>query len=282
MNNPQVFIKSGCINTGLRTYIYVFGFKTTPDDDTTQAILQAYIEKGYCNLLLLDWSKENYSSNMTIVDDAFFYSLAAGNSVVIGREMGNSLIILFNNGLNLLNAVLLGWSLGCPLLGEAGRYVMSQGIQIFQIKCLDPAKPGYGKPVPVMKPLDKKSAKIVFIIHTDVYYFGLNESHGTCDVYINQRPFIDGNNLQPGCPDRSINRACSHKRSIFCYLNAMQQPSTLIASAAANYWDWVAADGVSTNIVDIGNDDETDAEGNYYMTTNPSEPFGQSTAGLSE
>lgn len=57
---------SPCLNTGLPTVVYTFGYRGKTAGPATTAVLKAYIAKRKSNVVLLDWEHEAESGLLGI------------------------------------------------------------------------------------------------------------------------------------------------------------------------------------------------------------------------
>ncbi|CAB0012970.1 unnamed protein product, partial [Nesidiocoris tenuis] len=159
----------------IKVVIHGFGARSLVDP-----IVQAYIEKGTYNVLVVDW--EDLSRRPC-------YLTAALNTRQVGRCGGLALALLRPKG----HVHIVGFSLGAHVAGHMSRFLEQHlGRRANRISGLDPALPLYATPID-WKKLDKTDADFVDVIHTNAGVFGKLEPSGHSDFYVN------GIGLQPGC-----------------------------------------------------------------------------------
>lgn len=93
------------------TVLFVSGWMMSPDAETSQLIIKAYLKRGDYNVLVLDWSD---------------YSVGAYPTVMIriskiSRIFGKAVSKLFDKGLNIKSFHCVGHSFGAHSCGIMGR-----------------------------------------------------------------------------------------------------------------------------------------------------------------
>ncbi|CAG5058859.1 unnamed protein product [Parnassius apollo] len=280
LENPLPIIQSSCFDKSQPTVFYTFGYQGKTAGPATTAVLDAYITKKKRNLILLDWEEEAKMGALGFT--VSYVTSAAPNAKRIGEELGNSLLILVNAGLDLNSIHLMGHSLGAQLMGYTGRFMRQRGKAVSRITGLDPARALFEGTFSFYTTLSRTDAKFVDIIHTDPGNYGTSKSTGTVDIWPN---YYGGNNKQPGCPkdssDRfSSNDLCSHNRSWQYFVEAILSPTNISAIYADDYQAWLEDYTRGNQTVYIGDLINTRARGNYYCSTNSEPPFGKGAEGL--
>ena len=199
------------------------------------AVRDAYNDKGL-PVILIDWRRGN----------GIQYWQASANLRIVGAMVGKAIM-----NWNIHDRTLLvGFSLGAQVVGEAGKYTqVNGGVKIDECHGLDPAGPffdGCDKDVV----LDKTDCRLVQIIHTSAEpiqvvttiagRLGTKYKSGHCDYWVNcgheQQPctdiqFLDlikGLTRLTKMSDGELaswvaNRVCSHWRAPLVYLSAIRQ-----------------------------------------------------------
>lgn len=156
-------------------------------------------------------------------------------------------------------------------------------IKLRRITALDPAFPPF-YPGLFFKPLNKKDADFVQIIHTDAWLYGAPVSTGTVDFWPN-----NGKTLQPGCPKRNYkmltdNDLCSHRRSWFFWAESVaNKEEKSFPALKCKSWDNFKEGKCDEDapIAYMGIDCPLDVSGDYYLQTNGETPFSKGMAGIS-
>lgn len=159
----------------------------------------------------------------------------------------------------------------------------NQTIKLKRISALDPAFPPF-YPGLFYKPLNKKDADLVDVIHTDAWLYGAPVSTGTVDFWPN-----NGKTLQPGCPKRnykmlSDNDLCSHRRSWFFWAESVtMKDEKSFPSVKCKSWDDFKEGRYDKEapIAYMGIDCSTDVTGDYFLQTNGETPFSKGGLGTS-
>lgn len=123
LNQSQYFVhdvtqilRNQNFNAKKATVLYVHGWTQSPDAETSQLLINAYLKRGDYNILVLDWS--DYSMGL--------YSSAMIRISKISRIFGRALLRLFDKGLNSKSFHCVGHSFGAHACGIMGR-------ELFQI-----------------------------------------------------------------------------------------------------------------------------------------------------
>lgn len=148
-------------------------------------------------------------------------------------------------------------------------------IKLKRISALDPAFPPF-YPGLFYKPLNKKDAELVDVIHTDAWLYGAPVSTGTVDFWPN-----NGKTLQPGCPKRNYkmltdNDLCSHRRSWFFWAESVaRKDEKTFPAFKCKSWDNFKEGRIEegAEVAYMGIDCPMNASGDYYLQTNGETPF---------
>lgn len=156
--------------------IYVPGWMRNNmlENEMFLGLYAAYRLRGDTNFVMFDTSK-------------YYYDLESWETFDIdqaGMMLGGYLSSLLS-AVNLENVHLIGHSLGAHIAGAAARRFQSiDGHKIPRITALDPNilcdKPGHGRSM-----LRTSDAAFVDVIHTNPNVFGMAESLGHVDFYVN-------------------------------------------------------------------------------------------------
>ncbi|KAG6445652.1 pancreatic triacylglycerol lipase isoform X2 [Manduca sexta] len=274
---PPTFLS--CLDSNLPIMIYTFGYGGRVAGPATTAVLSAYIATRKRNVLLMDWEEEAKSGILGI---ALGYAFSVvPKSKKIGKEMGERLIDIVDAGYNMTHVHLVGHSLGAHVMGFAGRRSRESGHVVPRITGLDPARALFEGTFAVLRGLDRTCAKFVDIIHTDPRGYGTSVSTGTVDIWPNYSP----GGTQPGCSTGSHSMftpedLCSHDRSWRYYVEAIAAPTTILAAGAPDYKTWATNYGKTNLTIYLGELTSTNAEGNFYFSTNSESPFSRGREGL--
>ncbi|CAH0714216.1 unnamed protein product, partial [Brenthis ino] len=280
LDNPTPLLHDPCFDQNLRTVIYAFGYRGKCDGPATTAVLQAYLNMKKRNVLLLDWQYEAQSGTLGIPLGYALY--AVPNAKKIGHKLGEALMILTRNGLNMTEVHLIGHSLGAHVMAYAGRWTRQRGQVISRITGLDPARALFEGTLSIRSGLDRTCAKFVDIIHTNPGYYGSTKSTGTVDIWPNFSP-SDG--MQPGCPKGNFDRftpedLCSHDRAWRYLVESISSATAFPAAGAESYSTWLDMNTLPNITMYMGELTNTKARGNYYLTTNGQAPFSKGPIGM--
>ncbi|CRL04727.1 CLUMA_CG017787, isoform A [Clunio marinus] len=257
------------------TVIYIHGFIETMANESIKVIVDAYQTRGDHNIIILDWGE---------LADGNYLLDAVPNSVKLGNILADTILDLVNNGLDVNKLHLVGHSLGGQMAGYIARKIKDKScntIKLKRISALDPAFPPF-YPGVFVKPLNKKDAELVDVIHTDAWLYGAPASTGTADFWPNS-----GKTLQPGCPKRnykmlSENDLCSHRRSWYFWAESVaRKQEKSFPSIKCKSWNNFKEgrhEG-TTEIAYMGIDCPLNASGDYFLQTNGETPFSKGMTG---
>ncbi|CAK1549406.1 unnamed protein product [Leptosia nina] len=281
---PKDLLASEYFNKNLRTVIYTFGFRASTNGSITKDVVKAYNDykkENDINFLLLDWEKEANSGLGGVILE--YPTSGVLNAKTIGKELGDNLLVLSDNGVNLGDVHLIAHSLGAHLMGYAGKRVNQKKKSIGRITGLDPAGPLYTGPISI-EGLRKGDATFVDIVHSNPGLYGTSDSDGDVDIWTNCDML-----RQPGCPNKTSNffsedDRCSHDRAPLYFVETLSSPSAFAAVKADNCNEWklmTDKEGdTSSEIVYMGYQINTEAKGNFYLRTNSKSPYGKGLDGI--
>ncbi|XP_058063451.1 phospholipase A1 3-like [Anopheles bellator] len=183
------------------------------------------------NICAVDWSP------LALVE----YNLAARNTPKVGRYLGKFVQSLLGRGFNINQVTLVGHSMGAHIAGIAGAYL---GGQVPNVIGLDPAGPGFTKPIPVPvdRRLDRTDGHFVQAIHTDKSIIGTSMNLGHEDYYANS-----GASPQPGCEFPLVNNdttkaylqfICSHFKAVEYFRASLDRQNVFEGTACASYYNY--------------------------------------------
>ncbi|XP_072938692.1 phospholipase A1-like [Epargyreus clarus] len=259
------------------TLIYSFGFNSTPE--SVRNITEAYIKRNHTNYILVNWESEARNNKL---EKVLAHALTAvPNSIKVGKELGISLLQL-SCRIDMRTVQLSGHSLGAHVVGYAGSVARDRGVVVGRITALDPSSTKY-EGFEHSRGLDRSSAAFVSVWHSDPGNYGTSQALGDVDVWFNC-----GGTVQPGCkegdfPAFTTDSTCSHSRTISFFVESINSPNTFIASKASDCQSWTqgnSGDCTRENILYVNDKMDASARGNYYLSTNPQEPYGKGLKGL--
>lgn len=103
--------------------MYIFGWIQSPAAETSKLLIDAYIDRGDHNFMVLDWS--DYSVGL--------YSPVLVKISQISRIMGRMLTKLFKKGLNDKHFHCIGHSFGAHSCGIIGREIIAVSKRKFKL-----------------------------------------------------------------------------------------------------------------------------------------------------
>lgn len=96
LNHPEYDVNN-------KTVFYCFGYTESFRSESTANVVQAYIDKGDYNIIVLDWA--DYSKGNYVTE-------ALPNTFKVGDLVGKTLLKMEKQGFNLDNFHVIGHSLG--------------------------------------------------------------------------------------------------------------------------------------------------------------------------
>ncbi|CAL7944355.1 unnamed protein product [Xylocopa violacea] len=247
LNNPGSL--ADVIAMDRDSVLYIHGFIENYERDNVLAIINAYLDKGGVNFILLDWGSIALNPN-------YFY--VANQVGLIGKTIAE-FFDKTEKFFNLERLHIVGHSLGAHVAGNIGRNLKT--INLTRITGLDPAGPLF---YPSSCHITATDAKTVVAIHTDGRLYGTLSQTGSIDFFPNSdRP------LQRGC-SAIIGSFCSHQRSVKYYVEALKNPKAFPARRCN--WN---RDGKDDEEIYFGDSTTSNAHGAYCFNTNDQPPFGK-------
>nr|XP_018910383.1 PREDICTED: pancreatic triacylglycerol lipase-like isoform X2 [Bemisia tabaci] len=171
--------------------VIIHGFKGSGKDRGALDITHALLNLEDVNVVVVNWEKGAAGPS---------YAVAAGNTQLIGRQLGLLLQNMIMLGASAENIHIIGFSLGAHIAGFTGRALLTlKGEKVGRITGLDPASPLFRQVFArSLESLNTDDAHFVDVIHTDGAAtwsegFGLLKPIGHVDYFPN------GGQNQPGC-----------------------------------------------------------------------------------
>ena len=174
-------------------------------------LTEAYLKKGFYNVILVDWS--------SVSDDSYFSATRLVK--LVGSSVGNFIVMLCKKvSVPYKNVHVIGHSLGAHVASFTGRKVFDvTGRKIYRITGLDPAAPIFDM---INDRLSRDDAVFVDVVHTDGGFLGFKFSIGTVDFYPN-----GGTAVQPGCSLLKVNVKYEDRKCYFTYYFDVKFPAGL-------------------------------------------------------
>ncbi|KAJ8710491.1 hypothetical protein PYW08_009006 [Mythimna loreyi] len=258
---PTALPKEEWFNPKCGILVFLHGFTDSPEESKFQTIRLAVEEGlGDClSILALD------SSSLI----QHFYLRASTIVTFIGRVLGETLAALIPAGLKPSNIHLIGHSLGAHIAGSAGKEVFkTTGRKIGRITGLDPAGPCFSNVNTTLR-LFKGDADFVDVIHSNAGVYGLDETIGHVDFWVN------GGCEQPGC----LLQTCSHSRSLEYFAESMLSPDAFIGVKCNNYYSFRRGKCDRNDMSIMGYYTPASVTGDYYLYTAAESPYGTGALG---
>ncbi|XP_058127264.1 lipase member I [Anopheles coustani] len=243
-SKPIVFLTHGWTDNVNRTWV-----KQTVAD---------YLRLIGGNICAVDWSP------LALVE----YNLAARNTPKVGRYLGKFVQSVLKRSFSIEQVTLVGHSMGAHISGIAGAYL---GGQVPVIIGLDPAGPGFTKPIPVStdRRLDRTDARFVQAIHTDKNIIGTTMNVGHQDYYANS-----GGSPQPGCEFPLVNNdttksylqfICSHFKAVEYFRASLDRQNIFEGTACSSYYNFKRNDCSAGTKDDFGLFNNGSASGSLFI-----------------
>ncbi|XP_026733047.1 lipase member H-like [Trichoplusia ni] len=269
-------------NTSQMTTLFCHGFTGHPNGPAVTAVIQAYLDQGQSNVILLNWDRLAAALNNQI--SSSYLNRAVPNAIKVGAYLADVLLSLSAVGLDLNKTHLVGHSLGAHIVGIAGNKMAGKGVRLPWITGLDPAGVVFDSKRPEER-LNPESAAYVDVIHSDPSKYGSRRNLGKVDYWPNFRTV--GPVVQPGCDNRPYPRftpgdLCNHNKCWQYLIDSMKYPGTVIGTFARNYRTWknYSKQQRLDTVLELGKRHEDYVPGNYYLLTSPSSPYGLGENGL--
>ncbi|KFB41920.1 AGAP000687-PA-like protein [Anopheles sinensis] len=243
-SKPIVFLTHGWTDNVNRTWV-----KQTVAD---------YLRLIGGNICAVDWSP------LALVE----YNLAARNTPKVGRYLGKFVQSVLKKSFSIEQVTLVGHSMGAHISGIAGAYL---GGQVPNIIGLDPAGPGFTKPIPVSidRRLDRTDGRFVQAIHTDKNIIGTTMNLGHQDYYANS-----GASPQPGCEFPLVNNdttksylqfICSHFKAVEYFRASLDRQNIFEGTACSSYYNFKRNDCSAGTKDDFGLFNNGSASGSLFI-----------------
>jgi len=258
-------------NNDVPTKIFAHGFIN--NGYSTPIVLDmrdAYLKREDCNFIAVDWG---------LLAIPPFYIRSATYSTLVGEQTGNLINFLVEQGADLKDFHVIGFSLGAHVAGKAGATV--NGV-LPRITGLDPAYPLFSMEDTDQR-LDTTDAEFVDVIHTNSGYLiqaGLSFPHPIGHVDF----FPNGGMSQPGCGllisgsifDLMV--ACSHLRGSEYFTESINNPTGFTGVACESY-EMFQEGGCSGNTMAVmGEAVPKTTRGAFYLNTNSRSPFAKTVS----
>ncbi|XP_076123279.1 lipase member H [Alosa pseudoharengus] len=224
------------LNANRSTTLIIHGYRPTGSPPGWYELLaKLLLERDDLNVIVVDWNRGAANIN---------YWAAVKNTRKVADNMTAFILKMKERGTPLSAFHLIGVSLGAHISGFIGTNLNGS---IGRITALDPAGPEFtGKP-PDSR-LDPTDAQFVDAVHTDMDALGFRKPLGHIDYYPN------GGGDQPGCPKTILAGSeyfkCDHQRSVYLFMNSINQTCNLIAYPCESYLDFL--DGKCLNCEKFG------------------------------
>lgn len=229
--------------------IYIPGWWNTPDDESTQAIINALLLRN--GLVLLMDTQNSFSSG---------YVSSASRVKPLSRALYDFIERLYEIGVDPSTLHIVGFSLGAHVAGLAGKMAQKRlNKSIGKITALDPAKPCFSRPP---ERLQRGDANFVHVIHSSPGVVGLEVPIGHVDVYVNG---VSG--TQPECKGRSLSSQCDHSLSWRLYIASVTNSSAFLGNYCED-WNALAAKACYGAEREVGYDVSSTLEGLYLYRSN--------------
>ncbi|XP_063365087.1 pancreatic lipase-related protein 2-like [Cydia amplana] len=242
------------------TVVYAHGYVELFTDASVKRVMEAYLQNGEYNALLLDWSNLAFGN----------YVVSAIGLKAVGEETGKAIARLIKGGLSLEGLHLVGHSMGAQLLGVAARFLAERKTKVPRLTGLDPAYPGFYPPL-LGPAMSRSDAVFVDVIHTDGGGFGSPAATGAADFWPNE-----GKAKQPGCLSATVPLTvedfCSHWRS-WEYWAESVEGGEFMARKCEDYDTFLRGQCKEEPLVYMGLKASPELSGNFYLRTAAKAPF---------
>ncbi|KAH9641535.1 hypothetical protein HF086_011427 [Spodoptera exigua] len=233
--------------------LYVPGWWNTPDDPSSQAIVNALMTK-HSSVYLLD----------TRLSFCRGYVTAVSNVPPLSHLLFGFIQKLHKSGYPVSSIHLIGFSLGAHVAGFTGKLVRQNlNTTLGRITALDPARPCFARP---QLRLAREDAQFVHVIHSNSGVLGIEDPLGHADVYVNG---VRGK--QPECQDRSISLECDHAQAWKLYSASAVNDRSLMGRRCSS-WEELLQNECSGNETVMGYSCSTNEHGMFLYTSEYQQP----------
>jgi len=258
-------------NSNVPTKIFAHGF--TENGHTLTYIMNMrdeYLKREDCNYIAVDWEP------LALLP---LYIRSMTYSTLVGEQTGNLINFLVEQGADLKDFHVIGFSLGAHVAGKAGATV--NGV-LPRITGLDPAYPLFSMEDTDQR-LDTTDAEFVDVIHTNsgpLYIGALSfpNNIGHIDFYPNGGTFQRGCGVLFSLSIFSLSVVCHHKRAMDLFTESINSPTGFTAVCCDNY-QMFQEGGCAGNSNALMGEPATKTDcGEFYLNTNSESPFAMETS----
>lgn len=225
-NNNMVYY-----NKKLPTYFIIHGWDNTYDAPPLIFLKKQWLKNVDANIISVDWS--------CLATD--YFKAATVNIQTVGFHIGKMILYLVKQyGLNLIDTIVFGHSMGAHIAGFSGKYIISNsGEKLGYIAASDAAGPCITFPIVNEADfrLDPSDATYVQALHCTDELTGTKEKLGSANIYFNK-----GISIQCGCgvPLESdyVNSCvpfCSHNNCLLYFIYSLTKTNIFKAKQITNY-----------------------------------------------
>lgn len=249
-------VLSSHFNPALPTRYNIHGWNNNGRSEVNVLIRDAYLQKGPCNVIIVDWGK---GANNLIYD-------ISKNRITKVADVTAALIDWLDErfGASVRNIHVTGHSLGGHTAGLVGKRVKRGKVP--RIVAFDPAGVGFWDKYPDER-VNVGDAEFVEIIHTNSGYLGYQNPIGDVDVYVNN------GSGQPGC-GLDLTSSCAHGRS-FKYFAETINSDKCVANRCQEYKEILKSRcSISGDPILVGGDPiNLKRDGHYQLLTGKNSPY---------
>ncbi|XP_075163730.1 lipase member I [Haematobia irritans] len=259
------------INPQRKTLLYVNGFYTAESYFSVQAHLHMMqARRRDLNVIIVNFAKDIQQ---------LYYALRH-HLTLHGYFIAKILTVLVENGVDPKDITLAGHSVGAnaAALGASlhtadyWRYYQKNST-IGQLIAIDPCS--YVCDSNDIFVHNNVTSRVV-VIHGEGNVFGVREPMGTIDIYPNGVGFYPKRKLQPGCKSW----ICSHMYPFLLFMESLVEGVSIPAVKCASWLHFKDGHCAFDDIIEIGINYPSVAEGVYFCVTQPTPPFTLHEIGL--
>ncbi|CAG9131204.1 unnamed protein product [Plutella xylostella] len=243
-----------------KTMLLAIGYLDSSYFPISSMYSNMYEDRGY-NVILLD--NQRFAS--------VHYHLSSRMMRPVGRHVAEVLAQLVEAGLDPGKLELLGFSLGGHTVSYIGKnFQQLTGRNISRITALEPSGPCFRTLGPEDR-LSASDAEFVEVIHTNIDGFGMANTMGHVDFYIN------GGEYQPS--EVSLypcTSTCSHFRVLYYWQSALRNPGKFIGLKCdsiqqARDYNCYDREPLETNVMGLGVNKKK--HGIFFVSTDKFYPY---------